>query len=126
MQKNYRIDWTLWLSYLLTLILSVVFGFSLTKFPKVGSICIAGWAGFIIGANLIYNLLFTYINNTHNYAFWLISIPCSLILALIVWKTKKEKKVYHMIWLTPLVGGELCVLSFFLLRKNSPHSLDYA
>ena len=126
-KKGYRVDWMLWPSYIVSLILSVVFGFLLTKFPKGGCMWVAGWAGFVMGSDLIYNVVFTYVNNTRTYVFWIVTIPCALILAIIVWKTKKkEEKVYHMICLTPIVGGELCVLSYCLLRKNSPHSLAYA
>ena len=61
------------------------------------------------------------------WVFWLITICCTLLFAAIVWKTqKKDDKVFHLLWLTPIIGGYLCTLSFFILATNSPHTRDFA
>lgn len=126
-KKGLRIDWMLWICYPLTFIFSGLFGFFLTHFPRGGCVWIAGWAGYSVGANLIYDNTFAYIENSSMWVFWLITISCALLFVAIVWKIqKKDDKVFHLLWLTPIFGGYLCTLAFFILATNSPHTRDFA
>ena len=61
-KKGFRVDWMLWLCYPVTFIFSGLFGFFLTHFPRGGCIWIAGWAGYVVGANLIYDNTFAYVD----------------------------------------------------------------
>ena len=88
-KKGFRVDWMLWIAYPVSLVLSILFGLLLSRFPKYGTIWVAGWIGYVFGANLVYDLIFTYIKTSHMFMFWFSSITCSLIFAYIVWKFKR-------------------------------------
>ena len=121
-KKGYRFFWALWICYPLGLFFAVSFGFFLTHYPLGGCIWMAGWTGYMIGANLIYNVLLNLIISSTTWLFWIESICSAVGLAYLVWKIKREDKTYHLIWLTPVIGGYLCALSFLLLSQTSPSS----
>ena len=104
----------LWISYIVTTLLSAAFGFFLQHFPRGGCYWLGGWLGYLIAANLFYNVLFSFIETKYMIIFWLFTIAPIAAIVFLLWKVKREDKTFHLIWQAPIFGGYLCALSILI------------
>ena len=89
--NGYSLGVLLWILYPTTLIFSIFFGLFLVKFPRIGCIWVAWWTGYFTGANLIYNLIFNWIEYTDMRFFWFISLSTALLFSVLTGKiTRKD------------------------------------
>lgn len=60
-RKGYRVNWELAICFPIALLLSSSFGFFLMHYPKGGCYWLGGWIAYLIGANIIYDVIFNWV-----------------------------------------------------------------
>jgi len=128
-RQGYRMSWPMWICYPLVPMFSAAFGFFLQHYPRGGCFWLGGWLAFLISSNLVYNVIFNWVPNSHIFFFWAFTIPAIVAMLYFLLKTTewtKEDKTYHLLWQAPIFGGYLCGLSLGIFASDSPHTRDFA
>lgn len=113
-RQGFRMSWRMWLCYPLVIIFSSAFGFFLQHYPRGGCFWLGGWLAYIVSADLVYNVIFSFIPNTIFFLYWVFTVPSVAAMLYFLLRVKdwtKEDKTYHLLWQAPLFGGYLCGLS---------------
>jgi len=119
----------MWICYPLVPFFAAAFGFFLLHYPRGGCFWLGGWLGYLVAANILYNLPFSFIEVGTIWFFWIIITITELLTAFFMIKTQhltKKDKTFHLLWQAPLFGGFLCAICWLIMAQNSPHSLEFA